>query len=66
MLKVSDIRAGVSPVIDGASFGIAGGALLGLLPPIAAAMSILWITIQIYDYFDKRYKREQYDNSQKP
>ena len=36
-------------VADGVSFGTVVGTLLGYLPTIAAALSIVWISIQIWE-----------------
>jgi hypothetical protein len=41
---------------DVAAAGIAGGSLLGLLPNIAAALSILWLLIQIGDWAWKKWR----------
>ncbi len=36
--------------------GVALGALASLLPPIAALVSIVWGSLQIYSWFEKRRK----------
>ena len=48
------------PAADVTSIGIAGGALLGYLPPIAAGLSIVWMGLQIYSWvINERYKKEE-------
>jgi hypothetical protein len=41
--------------------GIAGGTLLGFLPQIAAALSIVWLVLQIYDWVARKLGRERDD-----
>ena len=36
-------------ILDVLAAGVAGGALVGLLPPMAAFLSIVWLSFQIYD-----------------
>ena len=36
-------------ILDVLATGIAGGALMGIFPPIAAFLSIVWLSLQIYD-----------------
>ncbi len=41
--------ATIKYILDAIAAGIAGGAIVGILPPIAAFLSIIWISFQIYD-----------------
>lgn len=43
---------------DVVAAGIAGGAWMGLLPDIAAGLSIVWLLIQIWDWAGKRWWRK--------
>lgn len=36
-------------VVDAVSVGTVAGSLMGWLPPIAAALTIVWTTIRIYE-----------------
>tara|TARA_B100000686_G_C16344836_1_gene739778 strand:- start:356 stop:538 length:183 start_codon:yes stop_codon:yes gene_type:complete len=36
-------------VVDAVSVGTVAGSLMGWLPPIAAALTIIWTTIRIYE-----------------
>ena len=36
---------------------IAGGSLFGYLPPIAAGLSIIWISLQIFEWVENRLKK---------
>lgn len=49
MDKLNDINEHTKHVIDWTSIGIAFGSLLQLLPSIAAALSIVWSCIRIYE-----------------
>jgi hypothetical protein len=39
----------IKQILDAASFVAVVGTLTKLLPPIAAALSIVWISVQLYD-----------------
>lgn len=50
MIKhIQDINEHTKHVIDWTSIGIALGTLIQILPSIAAALSILWTLIRIYE-----------------
>lgn len=40
--------------LDAASFLTAAAVLAKILPPIAALMSIIWLGIQIYEWYKKK------------
>jgi hypothetical protein len=42
--------------LDLTAFGIVVGTIIETLPSIAAAMSILWLAIQIYDWVQAKRK----------
>jgi len=44
----------VKGFLDGLSISVAVATIVGWLPQIAAAMSVLWIGIQIYYFFKDR------------
>lgn len=48
---------------DIASAGIALGALLKFLPPLAALLSIIWYSVLLYDRFTRR-KHDSKDTKQ--
>lgn len=50
--------------LDVMAISTAGGAILGLLPPLAAGLSIVWITLQIIDR-NARVKREKLERLRK-
>ena len=39
----------VKSAVDAVSVGTVAGSLMGWLPPIAAALTIIWTTIRIYE-----------------
>lgn len=47
--KLNDINEHTKHVIDWTSIGIAFGTLMQMLPSIAAALSIVWSVIRIYE-----------------
>ena len=47
----------VKHVIDLGAVSIWAAAMMELLPPIAAALSIVWLSIQIVDYIVKKVKK---------
>jgi len=47
--KLDAVNEHTKHVIDWTSIGIAFGSLLQILPSIAAALSILWTVIRIYE-----------------
>jgi len=49
MDKIDAVNEHTKSVIDWTSIGIAFGSLLQILPSIAAALSILWTLIRIYE-----------------
>lgn len=49
MDKLNDINEHTKHVIDWTSIGIAFGSLVQILPSIAAALSIVWSLIRIYE-----------------
>lgn len=49
MDKLNDINEHTKHVIDWTSIGIAFGSLVQILPSIAAALSIVWSVIRIYE-----------------
>lgn len=40
-------------IMDGLSFGVVVSTIAGLLPSIAALLSIVWLSVQLYDRFKK-------------
>jgi hypothetical protein len=49
MDKIDAVNEHTKSVIDWTSIGIAFGSLMQILPSIAAALSILWTLIRIYE-----------------
>jgi hypothetical protein len=49
MDKIDAVNEHTKSVIDWTSIGIAFGSLMQILPSIAAALSILWTVIRIYE-----------------
>jgi len=47
--KLDSVNEHTKHVIDWTSIGIAFGSLIQILPSIAAALSILWTVIRIYE-----------------
>jgi hypothetical protein len=47
--KLDSVNEHTKHVIDWTSIGIAFGSLIQILPSIAAALSILWTIIRIYE-----------------
>jgi hypothetical protein len=47
--KLDAVNEHTKSVIDWTSIGVAFGSLLQILPSIAAALSILWTIIRIYE-----------------
>jgi len=47
--KLDSVNEHTKSVIDWTSIGVAFGSLLQILPSIAAALSILWTIIRIYE-----------------
>ena len=47
--KLDAVNEHTKSVIDWTSVGVAFGSLLQILPSIAAALSILWTVIRIYE-----------------
>jgi hypothetical protein len=47
--KLDAVNEHTKSVIDWTSIGVAFGSLLQILPSIAAALSILWTVIRIYE-----------------
>ena len=47
--KLDAVNEHTKSVIDWTSIGIAFGSLMQILPSIAAALSILWTVIRIYE-----------------
>ena len=43
--------------LDLSSFGIVVGAFAGYLPPIAAALSVIWTAIQITEWYLRKLRR---------
>lgn len=48
--------------ISVAGVGLALGTLVGLLPPIAAGLAVLWYLIQIFEWIEGRIKRRQQEH----
>lgn len=48
-------RQSVNPLFDGASTGIVLGSLAEMLPPIAAALSIVWFVLRLVESRAARY-----------
>lgn len=48
---------GEKHVIDALSAAAIVTSLMGWLPPIAAALGIIWYVLQIYGWFEKRLTR---------
>jgi hypothetical protein len=49
MAEAQDAGEGAKFIVDAISAGTAVGALVGLLPAIAAIFTILWTAIRIYE-----------------
>jgi len=49
LAKLDAVNEHTKSVIDWTSIGVAFGALLQILPSIAAALSIVWTIIRIYE-----------------
>jgi hypothetical protein len=49
LAKLDAVNEHTKSVIDWTSVGVAFGSLLQILPSIAAALSILWTVIRIYE-----------------
>jgi hypothetical protein len=47
--KLDSVNEHTKSVIDWTSIGVAFGSLLQILPSIAAALSIVWTVIRIYE-----------------
>ena len=47
--KLDAVNEHTKSIIDWTSIGVAFGSLLQILPSIAAALSILWTVIRIYE-----------------
>ena len=44
----------VKYILDGISLSVVVTTIAGMLPPIAALMSIIWLGVQLYDRFKKK------------
>jgi len=44
-------------VIDACAAGISFACVAQILPPIAASLSIIWLSIQLWEYFSKKFKK---------
>lgn len=52
------MRVEMKHVVDACAAGISFACLVDLLPPMAAFLSIIWLCIEIFDYFArKRWKK---------
>lgn len=60
----SDFADFMKPTADWLSVGIAWATIFKLLPPIAAAFTIVWTGIQIYEWWKKRNARNVRDDKQ--
>ena len=49
LAKIDEVNEHTKSVIDWTSIGVAFGTLLQILPSIAAALSIVWTIIRIYE-----------------
>jgi hypothetical protein len=49
LAKIDEVSEHTKSVIDWTSIGVAFGTLLQILPSIAAALSIVWTIIRIYE-----------------
>jgi hypothetical protein len=56
-MTLNDVQQHAKDVGDVSSVGIAGGALMGFLPELAALASIVWVAVRVYDYF--RFERPE-------
>lgn len=58
MAQLSDVLHKVEPTakhaVDAVAATTAVGTLLGFLPPLAAAFTIIWTGMQMYDWIDKK------------
>lgn len=50
---------GVKTVLDIAAFSATIAAIVQWLPPVAAVLSIIWLSIQILDYLIKKRWRDK-------
>ena len=53
------IGTGTKHLLDLLSASVAIGVIVQILPPLAAAMTVLWTGLQIYGWFDLRRKAAQ-------
>ena len=53
------IGTGTKYLLDFVSITVALGAIVQLLPPLAAAFTIAWTGLQIYGWFEARRERAQ-------
>lgn len=55
MVQAQQAQQVVKTGIDVGAVAVAGASLFDMLPKVAAAFSIVWLGIQIYEYFKKKY-----------
>lgn len=48
------LGAGLKYLLDAVSISVVIGAVVQLLPPIAAGMSIVWLGLQMYAWFRRK------------
>lgn len=53
------IVAGTKHLLDALSYTLVIGAVVQILPPLAAAMSILWLGMQMFAYWRRKAWRTQ-------
>jgi hypothetical protein len=49
----------INTVCNVGAISVAFSALVGWLPNIAAGLSVIWLFIQIYEYFKKKYNESK-------
>jgi hypothetical protein len=49
----------VKHIADGIAAAAAFGTLLQFLPPLASLLTIVWMTLRIYDWFEARFLGER-------
>ena len=59
---IEHISTGLKHLLDVLSYTVALGVIVQILPPIAAAMSIVWLGLQMFAYFRRKSWRTDEEN----
>lgn len=62
-MTLNQIPDGGKHALDALAALTVVGALADILPPMAAGLSIIWLTLQIYGWVEARYKKPPVDKS---